>query len=104
MANVKGKGLIVLSGCAHSGIINTVRYARELTGIDKVFAVMGGFHLSGPKFADIIEPTTNALKEMNPRYVVPTHCSGRNAMMYIEKEMGDKFLLNMVGTKMIFST
>lgn len=103
VANVKGKGLMILSGCAHSGIINTVRYARELTGINKVFAVMGGFHLSGSKMADIIEPTTDALREIDPRYVVPTHCTGRNAIMRIEKEMPDEFLLNMVGTKLNFS-
>ena len=103
VANVKGKGLVVLSGCAHSGIINTVRYAREVTGIDKVFAVMGGFHLTGPDFADIIKPTTQALKDIDPDYVVPTHCTGRNAVMYIEKEMPDKFLLNMAGTRLTFS-
>jgi 7,8-dihydropterin-6-yl-methyl-4-(beta-D-ribofuranosyl)aminobenzene 5'-phosphate synthase len=103
VANVRGKGLVVLSGCAHSGIINTIGYARELTGIDKVFAVMGGFHLTGPSFAGIIEPTANALKDINPGYIVPTHCTGRNAIMYLEKEMPDKFLLNMAGTKLIFS-
>ena len=103
VANVNGKGLVVLSGCAHSGIINTVRYARELTGVDRVLAVMGGFHLTGPDFADIIEPTTEALKDIDPDYVVPTHCTGRNAVMYIEKEMPDKFLLNMAGTRLTFS-
>jgi len=101
-ANVRGKGLVVLSGCAHSGIINTVRYARELTGLDKVFAVMGGFHLSGPAFANIIEPTTEALKDIDPEYVVPTHCTGRNAIMHMEREMPERFLLNMAGTKLVF--
>lgn len=104
IANIKGKGLVILSGCAHSGIINTVTHARKVTGVDKVFAVMGGFHLTGPHFADIIEPTTDALKQFNPKYVIPTHCTGRNAVMHIEKEMGDQFLLNMVGTKLIFSS
>ena len=45
--NVKGKGLIVISGCAHAGIINTVEYAKEITGVETVHAVMGGFHLTG---------------------------------------------------------
>jgi 7,8-dihydropterin-6-yl-methyl-4-(beta-D-ribofuranosyl)aminobenzene 5'-phosphate synthase len=103
VANVNGKGLVVLSGCAHSGIINTVRYARELTGVDRVLAVMGGFHLTGPDFSDIIEPTTEALKDIGPDYVVPTHCTGRNAVMHIEKEMPDRFLLNMAGTRLTFS-
>jgi 7,8-dihydropterin-6-yl-methyl-4-(beta-D-ribofuranosyl)aminobenzene 5'-phosphate synthase len=103
IAHVKGKGLAILSGCAHAGIINTINYAQELTGIDKIFIVMGGFHLSGPDFEAIIDPTTQALKDINPRYIVPTHCTGRKAIMYIEQEMPEKFLLNMSGTKLIFS-
>ena len=99
--HVKGKGLVVLSGCAHSGIINTVNYAREVTGVEDVFVVMGGFHLTGADFEPIIGPTTDALKTINPQYVVPTHCTGRKAVMHLEKEMPDKFLLNMSGTKMV---
>lgn len=103
VANIKGKGLMILSGCAHSGIINTVRHAQKVTGIEKVFSVMGGFHLTGPDYAAIIEPTTDALKEIRPRHVVPAHCTGRKAMMHMEKEMQDEFLLNMAGTRLIFS-
>ena len=101
--HLKGKGLVVLSGCAHSGIINTVKYAREATGVDKLYAVMGGFHLTGADFEPVIEPTTAALKELDPSYIIPTHCTGRKAVMHLEKEMPDKFLLNMSGTKMVFS-
>ena len=50
--NVKGKGLVILSGCAHAGIINTVNYARQITGIEKVYAVMGGFSFSGKKLRE----------------------------------------------------
>ncbi|MCG4451862.1 MBL fold metallo-hydrolase [Pseudomonas sp. MMS21-TM103] len=103
VANVKGQGLVILSGCAHSGIINTVRYAQEVTGIEKVFVVMGGFHLTGPDYASIINTTTDALKDISPRYIVPTHCTGRNAVMHIEQEMNREFLLNMAGTKLTFS-
>jgi 7,8-dihydropterin-6-yl-methyl-4-(beta-D-ribofuranosyl)aminobenzene 5'-phosphate synthase len=101
--NVRGKGLVVLSGCAHSGIINTVRYAQKVTGVDDVFVVMGGFHLTGADFEPIIGPTTNALKTLNPRYIVPAHCTGHKASRHLEEEMPDKFLLNMSGTKMVFA-
>ena len=94
---------MVLSGCAHSGIVNTVAYAREVTGVERVFAVMGGFHLTGADFEPIIETTTEALKAFDPRYIVPTHCTGRKASMHIEREMPDQFLLNMSGTKMVFA-
>ena len=103
VANVKRKGLVILSGCAHSGIINTIKYAQDVTGVENVFVVMGGFHLTGADFEPIIEPTTEALKAFNPQYVVPTHCTGRKAVMHLEKEMPDRFLLNMSGTKMVFA-
>ena len=93
---------MVLSGCAHSGIINTVKYAREITGIDKLYVVMGGFHLTGTDFEPIIEPTAQALRALDPEYVIPAHCTGRKATMHLEKEMPDQFLLNMSGTRMVF--
>lgn len=102
-ANLSGKGLVILSGCAHSGIINTVRYAQELTGIAKVHAVMGGFHLTGPHFVDTIQPTVDALKEIDPDWVIPTHCTGRPAVMAFEKAFGERFILNMAGTTLTFS-
>jgi len=103
VALVQGKGLVIISGCAHSGIVNTVKYAQEITGVDKIYAVMGGFHLTGADFEPAIEPTTEALKALNPTYIIPTHCTGRKAVMHLEREMPDKFLLNMSGTKMVFA-
>jgi 7,8-dihydropterin-6-yl-methyl-4-(beta-D-ribofuranosyl)aminobenzene 5'-phosphate synthase len=100
--NLKGKGLVILSGCAHSGIINTVRQAIEVTGINQIHAVMGGFHLSGPAFEAIIGRTTEELKKFEPVFVVPTHCTGRKAVIHMEKEMPNQFLLNMSGTKLTF--
>lgn len=98
--NLKGKGLVILSGCAHSGIINTVNYARNVTGIDKVHVVMGGFHLSGPFFEPIIGRTVEEIKKINPTYIIPCHCTGRKASICIESEMPDRFILNMAGTKL----
>ncbi|MBN1365021.1 MAG: MBL fold metallo-hydrolase [Syntrophaceae bacterium] len=100
--NLKDKGLLILSGCAHAGIINTVKHAMNVTGIDKVHAVMGGFHLSGPFFEPIIDRTTQELQKINPVYIIPTHCTGRKAIMTMEKQMPDKFILNMAGTKLTF--
>lgn len=101
--NLQGKGLVILSGCAHAGIINTVNYARKVTGIDKVHVVMGGFHLTGPNFAPIIGRVIEELRQINPDYIIPTHCTGRNAINAIERELPAKFLLNMSGTKLTFS-
>jgi len=100
--NLKTKGLVVLTGCAHSGVINTIHHAIEVTGVEKVHAVIGGFHLSGPQFEPAIQPTIDAMKEIAPDYVVPTHCTGRPATLAIEHQMPSEFLLNMSGTKMTF--
>jgi len=102
--NLKNKGLVVLSGCAHSGIINTVNHAVTVTGIKDIHAVMGGFHLTGKHFEPFIQPTTEALQAFNPDYVIPTHCTGRNAVRYIEEKMPEQFLLNMAGTKLTLAS
>lgn len=101
---IKDKGLVVLSGCAHSGIVNTVRHARKVTGVEPVYAVMGGFHLSGPDQEPVIQPTIDALKEIDPAYVIPTHCTGREAVMRIEAAFPGRFILNMTGTTLGFAT
>lgn len=100
--NLKDKGLVIVSGCAHAGIINTVKHAIGVTGIDKIHVVMGGFHLSGPLFEGIIDRTSEEMKKLNPDYVIPMHCTGRKAIMEMEKQMPDKFILNMAGTKLTF--
>lgn len=101
--NLKDKGLVIISGCAHAGIINTVNYAISVTGIDKIHAVMGGFHLSGHFFENIIDKTSQALQKLHPRYVIPIHCTGHKAVTEMEKQMPEQFILNMVGTKLTFS-
>jgi 7,8-dihydropterin-6-yl-methyl-4-(beta-D-ribofuranosyl)aminobenzene 5'-phosphate synthase len=100
--HLQGKGLVVLSGCAHSGIINTIEHAIKITGIQKVHAVMGGFHLTGPAFEPIIGKTLEAFKGLAPSYVIPTHCTGRNAIQAFEREMPEAFILNMSGTRLTF--
>lgn len=99
---LKDKGLIVLTGCAHAGVINTIRYAQELTGMEKIHAVMGGFHLGGPVGQAAIEPTLTALKAIAPDYVVPCHCTGRTAILAMERELPG-FILNMTGTRLTFT-
>jgi len=100
--SVKGKGLVVLSGCAHAGIVNTVEYARKITGIDHVHAVLGGFHLSGKAFEQVIPPTIAALKEIGPDYLVPMHCTGWAAINRFMDAMPGTCILNTVGTTYVF--
>ncbi len=98
---LKGKGLVVLSGCAHVGIVNTVKYAQKMTGISKVHAVMGGFHLVNPDAA-VLDATLADLKAVAPDYIVPTHCTGFEATARFHRDMPDRFILNTAGTKYVF--
>jgi 7,8-dihydropterin-6-yl-methyl-4-(beta-D-ribofuranosyl)aminobenzene 5'-phosphate synthase len=100
--NLKGKGLVVVTGCGHVGVVNTVKHAQKITGITKVHAIMGGFHLTGAK-EDLIQRTVADIKAIAPDYVVPMHCTGFEATGVLAKEMPDEFILNTVGTKYIFS-
>jgi 7,8-dihydropterin-6-yl-methyl-4-(beta-D-ribofuranosyl)aminobenzene 5'-phosphate synthase len=99
--NVKDKGLVVLTGCGHAGVVNTLKHARDLTGVSHIHAVIGGFHLTGPIFEPIIAPTVQALKEFNPSIIVPEHCTGWRATHLIAKEFPDAFVPNSVGTRMV---
>ena len=100
--NAKGKGLVVLSGCAHRGIVNTVKHAQRMTGTDKVHAIIGGFHLTGAK-PEIIQKTIADIKAIKPDYIVPTHCTGFEAISEFAREMPDQFILNTAGTRYIIS-
>lgn len=101
--NVKGKGLVIVTGCGHSGIINTIHNAQYITGVDEVYAVIGGFHLSGASFESIIPNTIEALKDINPCYIMPGHCTGWRATHQIERAMPAEFIPNSVGTTLILN-
>ena len=100
IANVRGKGLVILTGCGHAGIVNIVRYAQKLTGVDQVCAIIGGFHLSGVLFEAIIPPTVAALQEIAPAYIVPAHCAGWAAQVALAAAMPDAFVTPAVGTRL----
>ena len=96
--NARGKGLVVVSSCAHRGIVNTVKQAQKMTGMEKVYMVIGGFHLTGAP-PERIQKTIADIKAINPEYIVPTHCTGFQAISAFAREMPDRFILNTAGTK-----
>jgi 7,8-dihydropterin-6-yl-methyl-4-(beta-D-ribofuranosyl)aminobenzene 5'-phosphate synthase len=98
VARVGNRGLFVLSGCGHAGIVNTVRYAQKLTGERKIAAIVGGFHLSGPMFETIIPPTVAAFDDLAPALLVPAHCTGWKAVHQLAARFPDAFVQNTVGT------
>jgi 7,8-dihydropterin-6-yl-methyl-4-(beta-D-ribofuranosyl)aminobenzene 5'-phosphate synthase len=98
--NVKDKGLIILSGCAHSGIVNTVNFAKEFTGVDRVHAIFGGFHLARAN-DDEITKTIDLIKKEKPIHVIPSHCTGFQAISKFAQEMPNEFIEGVVGTTYI---
>nr|WP_319540459.1 MBL fold metallo-hydrolase [uncultured Methanospirillum sp.] len=100
--HVKEKGLVIISGCAHTGIINTIYHASQITGIDKIHAVLGGFHLTGPLFEHVIQPTIDEMKQIKPEVIIPMHCTGWSVINRFMTEMPDRCLLNTVGSTYLF--
>lgn len=97
--HVRDKGLVVLTGCGHAGIINIVRHAKALTGIDQIYAVLGGFHLTGGIFEPIIPQTVAALASEQPQVVVPAHCTGWKAQHALAAALPESFTPNSVGSR-----
>jgi len=98
--HVKDRGLVVLSSCGHAGLINSIRQAQAVSGVQKVHAVMGGFHLS-PAPEPYIAQIVQALKEINPDYIIPMHCSGAGFIYRVQREMPDKLILSYTGSRYI---
>lgn len=104
VVHLRDRGLVVLGGCSHAGIINTVASAQRLAGTKRVHAVLGGFHLNGPLFEPTIAPTIDAMKRLAPDYVVPMHCTGCHAIDRFRAEMPEQFVRNSVGTRYVFAS
>lgn len=99
VVNVRDKGLVVLTGCGHAGIVNILRYARKLTGVEDLHFAMGGLHLNGPVFEPIIPAVCDALAEIGPQYIVAAHCTGWKAVHAIAARFPGVYLQNSVGTR-----
>jgi 7,8-dihydropterin-6-yl-methyl-4-(beta-D-ribofuranosyl)aminobenzene 5'-phosphate synthase len=102
IVNVRGKGLIVISGCGHAGMVNISRYARRLTGEQHLHALLGGFHLNGPIFEPLIPRVLDDLALLDPQVLVPAHCTGWRAQHAMAARFGEAFVPNSVGTRFTF--
>ena len=86
--NLENKGLVIVSGCAHSGIINTIKHAQKITKTKNVYAVLGGFHLSADD--ERIRATVDELKKLDLKFVGPCHCTGKKATEKIAEAFADR--------------
>jgi 7,8-dihydropterin-6-yl-methyl-4-(beta-D-ribofuranosyl)aminobenzene 5'-phosphate synthase len=104
VVNILDKGLVILTGCGHAGVVNTINYAKIITGINKIHAILGGFHLpaDGAIYEAAIEPTLKEFQKAQPDYLIPCHCTGWKAVNKIIETMPEKFIQSSVGTTFQF--
>jgi 7,8-dihydropterin-6-yl-methyl-4-(beta-D-ribofuranosyl)aminobenzene 5'-phosphate synthase len=100
--NLKGKGLVLLTSCSHRGVVNAIEQAQAASGIDKVHALIGGFHLA-PYPEDYVQQTVAALKQFSIDYIIPLHCTGELFYDKARAEMPGKVLRSYTGTRFLFS-
>jgi len=98
VVHVRGRGLVVLTGCGHAGAVNIVRQAQRLTGVGRLHALVGGLHLGGPAFEPVIPPTVAALTELAPSLIVPGHCTGWRAQHALAAALPDAWVQGSSGT------
>src|SRR5205823_4676573 len=101
MGQLDAPGLVVITSCGHAGVINSVRQAQKATGVQKVHAIVGGFHLA-PASDEIVDKTVQAFKAIDPDYVIPEHCTGLNTIMAVHREMPKKLVMPSTGTRVTF--
>jgi 7,8-dihydropterin-6-yl-methyl-4-(beta-D-ribofuranosyl)aminobenzene 5'-phosphate synthase len=99
--HVKDRGLVVITSCGHAGVINSVRHVQKVTGIDKIHAIVGGFHLA-PAPDEVVAKTVEAFKAINPDYIIPSHCTGLNTIIAVHQAMPKKLVMPSTGTRVIF--
>ncbi len=99
--NVRGKGLVVISSCGHVGIVNSVRQAQAVSGIEKVHAIVGGFHL-GPAPKEYLSQVVAEIAKLQPDVVIPMHCSGLNFALEAQAQLPDHVIVPTTGSRLTF--
>ena len=94
--NIKEKGLVILTGCGHVGIINTIKHAQKITGIDKVYAIIGGFHKENLSL-DEINSAVGFIERLDPKITCGVHCTGFEFNRFMRKH--PSHTLGVVGTE-----
>lgn len=100
--DVRDRGVVVFTACSHAGVVNVLTHARALFPDRPLFAVMGGFHLSGPGVEGVIGDTVKDLGAFGLRRIVPAHCTGWRALVALVAAFGDRVVPSAVGKRFVF--
>jgi 7,8-dihydropterin-6-yl-methyl-4-(beta-D-ribofuranosyl)aminobenzene 5'-phosphate synthase len=103
VCHVKGKGLVVLTSCSHAGVINVLLHARRITGVEEVYGLVGGMHLTGGLMEPLIPRTLAELAAIAPSVVVPGHCTGWKATHELARQLPSAYIQSSVGTRLHFA-
>jgi 7,8-dihydropterin-6-yl-methyl-4-(beta-D-ribofuranosyl)aminobenzene 5'-phosphate synthase len=90
------RGLVIITGCCHSGLIKTVNHVRRISGQEKISAIIGGFHLAHASHQRL-EATCQALQEWNVDTIIPCHCTGDEAVALMQNKIGGKVVQGYAG-------
>jgi 7,8-dihydropterin-6-yl-methyl-4-(beta-D-ribofuranosyl)aminobenzene 5'-phosphate synthase len=101
VAHVRDRGLVVVTSCSHRGIVGICRHACRVTGVPKVHAVVGGFHLSGLA-EERVERVVDAFRALGVDYVVPQHCTGIEAIATLRQRLPAELVVSSVGSAFTF--
>ena len=93
--------MVVLTSCSHRGVCNAIKQAQAVSGITKVHAVIGGFHLA-PFKDEYVRETVAALSQIDADYVIPLHCTGEAFYEIAKSEMPSRLLRSYTGTRFAF--
>jgi 7,8-dihydropterin-6-yl-methyl-4-(beta-D-ribofuranosyl)aminobenzene 5'-phosphate synthase len=103
VCHLKGKGLVILSSCSHASAINIIHHAQRMTGVDHIHAFVGGLHLSGDIFENIVQKTVRELARISPDIIVPGHCTGWKATHELARQLPNAFVQTSVGIRLHFA-
>lgn len=102
LVRIKDKGLVVMSSCSHSGVVNVLLNARRITGVDRIHAFVGGCHLSGAIMEPVVPRTLEEMRNLSIDHIVPGHCTGWKATHALARLFPDAFIQSSVGTVLRF--
>ncbi len=101
VAHVRERGIVIMAGCSHAGVVNITRHAASITEENEILNILGGFHLEG-KNEDRIDPTISDLQKHRPQYITPIHCTGSKAQKEMQSSFGDRYIRGCVGDRFVF--
>ncbi len=101
---VRNRGLVISSSCSHRGVLNAIRCAQEISGVQHVHAIIGGFHLVWPRTEAEALETAAALEKIAPDYVIPMHCTGEFFIAEAQRRLPERVIRPYVGSRFVFGS